>query len=255
MKNFFSIFILILSVSLITFIQAKGIDSLGWKGTPVISVADFANTANWHSNSSSGDECHATTDPSDNRSIQLHWKFNPGTGHRYAQIYFVFDNPISLADMDVIGLDINGQHINTDCGEFNIQLKFENSVSTSNATCQFSNMARIERWCENISKIKRQFSAFSFDWGKVKVVSLEVFTDLDINSTVEGVVSFRNLAFDSFLNWGRASVLTTINNSDEELEKINKAALDTITEASIYRVAHHLERRWFIVALRARLGA
>jgi hypothetical protein len=229
MKNFCSISIQILSLSLIFFFQANGNDSLGWKGTPVIATADFANPANWHANSSSGDVCMVNADPTDSSTIQLHWKFNPGTGHRYAQIFLILNNLVSLSNMDVIGLDIKGQHIDTDCGEFNIQMKFENTVSTSNATCQFSNMARMERWCENISMIKNQFSNKSFNWEQVKVVSLEVFTDLVLNSSVEGVVSFRNLAFDSFSNWGRASKLTTINNSYEELEKINKAVLDTIT--------------------------
>jgi hypothetical protein len=226
MKAFYSIFLLILSTTLISFTHAQGVESQGWKGTPIIPVSDFVNPASWHPNHSAGDECFVTTD---NRSIQLHWKFNPGTGHRYAQIYFVFDNPISLANLDIVGIDIKGQHINNDCGEFNIQLKLENLVSSSNTTCKWNNLARINRWCENISKIKNQFSNPAFNWEQVKVVSLEIFTDLSIDSPIEGVVCFRNLAYDHIGNWSRALDFDSINNSNDELNEIKRIMLDTIT--------------------------
>jgi len=150
MKKLCFIFLLLFTASLLSIVHAHSIDSLGWKGTPIIPVADFINTANWHANSSVGDTCSLSRDSTDDRSIVLYWKFGTASGHKYAQIYYVFDEPVSLSDLDIVGIDIKGQPINDDCGNFDVQLKFENIKSTSNATCKFTNLARLDRWCENI---------------------------------------------------------------------------------------------------------
>jgi hypothetical protein len=228
MKTLYPIFLIILSTCLISIANAQGVDRLGWKGTPIIPVADFVNLANWHPNSSPGDGCTLSRDTTEERSIVLHWKFNTGTGHKYAQIYYVFNEPISLSDLDIVGMDIKGQYINADCGNFDVQLKFENPVSSSQATCQFSNLARLNRWCENISKVKSQFGVQSFRWDQVKVVSLEVNTDQVFSAPIEGEVRFRNLAYASFSTWNRAAEFESLNNFPSELEQIKHVALDTI---------------------------
>jgi hypothetical protein len=228
MKNFSFIFLLILSTTLISIANAQNVDSLGWKGKPIIPVTDFVNPAKWHANSSAGDACSLTKDSTDDRAIVLHWKFGTASGHKYAQIYFIFDEPISLSDLDIVGIDIKGQHINNDCGNFDVQLKFENSISSSNATCKFTNLARLNRWCENISKIRSQFNAQTFQWDQVKVVSLEIFTDQVLSSPIEGEICFRNLSYSSFSTWKRATEFEKLNNISTELNQIKKVALDTI---------------------------
>jgi len=69
MKIIYSIFLLFLSTFLISITNAQKIDSLGWKGTPIIPVTDFVNPANWHANSSAGDACSLTKDSTDDRAL------------------------------------------------------------------------------------------------------------------------------------------------------------------------------------------
>ena len=208
-------------------------DNLGWAGTPVILLNDFTNPDKWNPNfkHNTGDTCYVTKDNSDANSICLHWKFNIGSAGKYAQIYYVFDNPASLSDKDIFGFDIKGQKINDNCHHvLNIKIKFENSTGDSNAVFdEWHNLARIERWCENISVLKNQLKINkAINWNRIKVVSLEVFSDSVINAPIEGVVCFRKLKADTAAKWNRANNFTILNNSLSVLDGIKKIALDTI---------------------------
>jgi len=228
MKSLVYQFFLLSFILLILSENAQNADKPGWSGVPVVPLSDFVNPATWHVNSSQGDNCSLARDSSDERSIVLHWKFGTGTGHKYAQIYFVFDEPVSFSDLDMVGIDIHGCYINSGCGNFDVQLKLENQTSASNATCKWNNLARLDRWCENISKLKSQFNVNSFQWDRVKVVSLEINTDQNFDAPVEGEVRFRNLSYTSISQWERATSFEDLNNSSQELLQIDRILLDSI---------------------------
>ncbi len=205
-------------------------DSLGWKGTPVIQLNSFTDPGSWHPNSSAGDNCYVSTDLSDTTSICLHWKFNPGSGHRYAQMYFIFDVPVSMYGDDIFGFDIKGRNLNDNCTHnLDIQLKLESLTSSANASFSWHNLARIERWCNSISALKKQFRQNSIDWNNIRVVSLEIDSDSDFSSADSGIVCFRGLKCDNTTGWERQSGFSALNNSSSDLTKIKKAALDSIT--------------------------
>jgi hypothetical protein len=133
------IFLLLLNVLIEFAVSAQVNDTLGWSGTPIIPLSSYVNPNNWHTNASAGDNCYVSKDITDITSLCLHWKFNPGTGHKYAQIYFVFNVPVSLSDKDIFGIDIRGQKVNDNCTHsLDIQLKFESLISSNNATFKLS---------------------------------------------------------------------------------------------------------------------
>jgi hypothetical protein len=107
-------------------------------------------------------------------------------------------------------------------------MKFESLTSSYNATFAWHNLARIERWCNNISALKKQFQVNSIDWSNVKVVSLEVNSDATFTIADSGTVYFRGLKCDNTGSWQKTAVFSSLNNSMAELEKIKKSALDTI---------------------------
>ena len=219
------------SQSITTYSQCT--ESLSWQGTPVISLPDFTDPAKWHPNfnHNTGDTCYVTQDNSDPDAICLHWRFNSGNAGKYAQMYYISGNPISLSDQDIFGFDIRGQKINDNCHhELNIKLKFENNTGDSNAVFdEWHNLARIERWCENVSVLKNQMKiSKAIKWNRVKVVSLEVFSNSAIASPLEGVVCFRKLKADTAARWTRANNFVTLGNPPAELDAMKKIALDTI---------------------------
>jgi hypothetical protein len=226
MKKFI---LLLINILIESAVIAQVNDTLGWRGTPVIPLSSYVDPNNWHTNASSGDNCYISKDITDTTSFCLHWKFNPGSGHKYAQIYFVLNVPVSLSDKDIFGIDIRGQKVNDNCTHnFDIQLKFESLISSSNATFSWHNMARIERWCENISALKKQFQENAIDWNNIKVVSLEVNSDSNFSSADSGIVCFKGLKCDRIAGWERTKVFSSLTNSSSVLEIIRKSALDTI---------------------------
>ena len=223
------LFLLLINILIEFVVSAQANDTLGWSGTPIIPLSSYVNLNSWHTNASAGDNCYVSKDINDITSLCLHWKFNPGTGHKYAQIYFVFNSPVSLSDKDIFGIDIKGQKVNDNCSHIlDVQLKFESLISSYNATFSWHNMARIERWCENISALKKQFQENSIDWNNIKVVSLEVNSDSDFSSADSGTVFLRGLRCDRISGWERTKAFSSLTNSSSVLEIIKKSALDTI---------------------------
>jgi len=232
-KGLFRLIMVLIFASQTIAIYSQCIDSLGWAGTPVIPLQDFTDPGKWHPNfnHNTGDTCYITNDNSNPDAICLHWRFNTGSTGKYAQMYYVFDYPISLSDKDIFGFDIKGQKINDNCyHELNVKLKFENSTGDSNAVFdEWHNLARIERWCENVSVLKNQLKiSKAIKWNRVRVVSLEVFSNSAIVSPIEGVVCFRKLKTDTAARWTRAGNFVTLGNPSTELDGIKKIALDTI---------------------------
>ena len=104
MKRFYILLLVLLSLKLLcisNIVNAQCADSLGWTGTPIIQLNDFVDTLKWHTGISAGDTCYVSTDSSDTNSICLNWTFNIGATGKHAQMYYIFDNPISLSDKDI----------------------------------------------------------------------------------------------------------------------------------------------------------
>jgi hypothetical protein len=222
------IFLAVMILTVLNLFAQTG-DLIGWKGTPVIPLSDFTDPGRWNPNASLGSHCYVTKDPADTASICLHWKFSTAAGYKYAQIYFVFDIPVSLSDRDIYGLDIKGQSFNDNCSHnLDVGIKFESLTSASNATYKWHNLGRIDRWCENISALKKQFQVNSVDWNNIKVVSIELNSDSNFSVADSGIIYIRGLKSDNSATWQKATDLTLLNNSPEELKNASEAALDTI---------------------------
>jgi len=100
--------------------------SLGWNGEYIIPLNEFTDSKNWVCNyqPATGDACYVNTDSA---SLNLHWIFSGGNRYKYAQCYQVLNPAVSLADVDIIALDVKG----TDCDNHrDIKIKFEDGVHT-----------------------------------------------------------------------------------------------------------------------------
>ena len=198
--------------------------SLGWNGEYIIPLNEFTDSKNWVCNyqPATGDACYVNTDSA---SLNLHWIFSGGNRYKYAQCYQVLNPAVSLADVDIIALDVKG----TDCDNHrDIKIKFEDG--TYQASYKWENLARITRWCERISVLKSQFSdADQVNWDKITVISLEVCSDasdLDISQD-SGIVSFRKLQSDSISNWQRATSFELLKDTGS-YQMIKQNAIDAI---------------------------
>jgi hypothetical protein len=197
---------------------------LGWSGSDLIPLNEFADSSNWNCNyqSSAGDTCHVTADST---SLNLHWKFSNGKRHKYAQCFQVLSPALSLSDADIIAIDVKGTHCQDNR---NIKIKFEDG--THQASYQWENLAKITRWCERISVLKNQFGdADKLNWARISVISLEVYSNASDQDTGQdsGMVSFRNLRYDFISDWRRATSLETLED-DTIHQTIKQNAIDAI---------------------------
>lgn len=179
------------------------VDSLGWDGKEIIPLSLFTDSSRWTINSHTdlGDSIFVSTDDS---CLYLHWKFGSGFRSKYAQCYLVIDTLINLSGYDIFGVDVKGQ---AGMDNRSVKIKFENNPEDPQANYSLENLAKIPRWCNKISILKKQFvDAHLLDWDSVRVISLEVHAD-----SVEwdllpdsGTVVFRNFLIDSVDLWQRA---------------------------------------------------
>jgi hypothetical protein len=198
--------------------------SLGWNGNPIIPITKFTDTARWNRNyqSGTGDSCFVTAESA---SMTLHWKFSEGKRYKYAQCYQFMNPPISLAEMDIIGLDVRGSRCG---GGRDVKIKFEDGVHQ--AAYQWNSLAGMTRWCERLSLLKSQFSnADNIDWNGITVISLEVCSDAANQpaSSDSGTVSFRNLQADSIAGWPRADSFEALTDTNG-FGSIKRNAVDAI---------------------------
>jgi hypothetical protein len=194
----------------------------GWQGEEILQHDIFLNTDKWTPNQSDllmGDSCYITTGDS---AINIHWKFGAGARHKWVQCYMILPEPMSLEDIDIVGIDIRG----SDCSyasNRHVELKFEDG--TNYAVYTWDNLAQIQRWCRRLTLLKNQFAGGNIiNWDAVTVISLAVVMNPDDAGDIHedsGTVSFMNLTALSVDSLSRADSLET-------LDEIDSYTLDTI---------------------------
>jgi hypothetical protein len=194
--------------------------SLGWEGEKIIQDAVLMNASNWTinpSNPSAGDSGLLTFDD----AVHLHWKFGTGQRAKWVQAYIVLSSPLDLSEKDIFGIDICGlagkQWVR------NVELKFEDG--SVHAVFSWENLAHIERWCEKLVILKKQFSNYqSINWTSIRVFSIAVTmnsADITDNQDDSGILSFKNLVAQSSSSFVRAD-------NHEPLTEFDQNELDTI---------------------------
>jgi len=200
--------------------------TLGWEGEKMIQDAMLLNIARWSVNQSSlpeGDSCYITSDS----ALNLHWVFGAGSRSKFAQCYNHLLTPADLADKDLIGVDIHGKTGKS--WARNVELKFESGSQQASYT--WENLAHINRWCERIVVLKKQFSNYQqFKWDSITIVSLAVTMNSLDNSDIQidsGVVSIRNLIAQSINEFIRADTLEKL--TDFGINELNTIRLNAAT--------------------------
>ena len=202
--------------------------NLGWTGNTIFPEEIFMNASQWTCNQSdlsAGDSCSVTSDS----AVHLHWYFGAGTRPKFAQCYKVLSEPVDLSNEDVFGIDIRG--VSGKRWVRNVEFKFESG--STHAVYTWENLAHMNRWCERLVILKKQFSNYqAMDWSAVKVISIAVTmnsADASDNLSDSGTVSFRNLisrSVDSFIRAENPDSLTGF--SVDELETIRLNAIEAL---------------------------
>src|ERR1035437_4389396 len=133
----------LLAIGICCFFASKAQSyTLGWQGNEIISKNIFLNKTYWNLGNSSGDNIYATTD---SEAINLHWKFSGGNRNKLIVYYIRLQNPVSISDSDIIGIDVKGSvcNINRD-----FSLKFEDGTNQSVFT--WHGLASVNRWCKRL---------------------------------------------------------------------------------------------------------
>ncbi len=191
--------------------------NLGWEGSEIIPKSLFLDQAKWNSGTASGDYLSVTTDSS---AINLHWKFGNGNRNKWVVYYIRLKNPITISDSDIIGIDVKG----SDCkSNRDFSLKFEDG--TNQAIFFSHGLASLNRWCNRISILKKQFSG-NPDWNNIKVIAIAVSSDASSSDILpdSGTVSVRNLQIANINTWQRARKFDFLKHSDS-LDSIKNQAL------------------------------
>lgn len=198
--------------------------NFGWTGTELVAKSTFLNTANWTTNVPDavlGDKSIVT---SLGDTLVLNWTFGTGNRGKWAQCYISFPQAITLANYDLFGFNLKGLPNN---GYVGFELKFEDG--THQAVVRWDGLAGLNRWADNISAAKKQFSnSAAMDWSNVKVISLAVYAEASTQytSTDQGSVSVYGLVGTKMADWERATAREFINPYDFEL--INQNAINAI---------------------------
>ena len=207
---------LILLVSNVLFAQPA---SLGWTGQAVIPVDTFLKASLWQPNSDTiGDRISVS---SDSGALNLHWWFGSGNRQKWVQCYIVLNQPISLSNSDIFGIDVRGSTCQANRG---IELKFEDG--TNQAAMTWDDFTRMPRWCERLSALKTQFGSYAnVDWSAIKTISLAVkCADASADS---GIVSFKSLMCASVTSWPRSTALEFVAPSAAR-DRIRDTAISAI---------------------------
>ena len=196
--------------------------TFGWKGEEILEHDVFLNTGKWTPNQASlmlGDSGYVTASDS---ALNLHWRFGEGARHKWVQCYMILPEPISLDDIDIIGIDVRG----SDCSyatNRHVELKFEDGEHY--AVYTWENLAQIQRWCRRLTLLKNQFAGENvINWNAITVISLAIVMNPDDTGDTDadsGTVSFMNL---------RALGADMLSRADslEPLDEIDSYTLDTV---------------------------
>ena len=205
----------------------------GWEGEAIVPDGVFLNTSAWIRNQSDlmqGDSCFVTADS----VLHLHWRFGSGIRPKFAQCYQILSSPADLSGRDIIGIDVRG--LAGKAWVRNVELKFESGGAQ--AVYTWENLAHLDRWCEKLVVLKKQFSNYqSMNWGAVTVISFAVTMNSSDNTDIqsdEGIVSFRTLVAQSVDSLDRAV-------APEPLSEIAVEVLQDIRENAIRAIKSRLE--------------
>jgi hypothetical protein len=202
--------------------------TLGWEGGKILPDTVLLNAASWiynQSNLSGGDSSYITSDS----ALNLHWVFGAGARSKFAQCYINLLTPVNLDTKDLIGIDIHGK-----TGKRwvrNVELKFESGSQQASYT--WENLAHINRWCERVVVLKKQFSNYQLiKWDSITVISLAVNMNSQDETDIEndsGIISIRNLIAQSVDAFIRADTLEKLSGFGmNELEAIRLNAANAI---------------------------
>jgi len=191
--------------------------TLGWIGNEIIPRNQFTDALKWNTGNSSGESCSVTTDTA---NLYLHWKFGSGNRAKYAICFQALNQPISLSDNEIIGIDVKGSVCND---VRHVKIKLEDG--TNQVTYTWHGLASLNRWCNRLVVLKKQFEG-NFNWNNIKVITFEVFSDAS-SSDIQidtGTVAFRMLRKDDINNWQRSKSFEHLNESSQ-LDTIKNQAL------------------------------
>jgi len=183
----------------------------GWVGRNVVHSNTFLNVTKWTPNAINGDTITVSVIGD---TLNMKWGFAPGNRDKWAQCYNVLNQPVSLENIDIFGLNIRGSH----CSK-NVRfiLKLEDFPNRNKAVMIFDGLPSVNRWLEKISILKEQFEIQgTFNWNAVQVISFEVnaIASSSYTGTDSGIISITNFVCDSVDDWGRSSMLEKIQHTD-----------------------------------------
>jgi hypothetical protein len=197
----------------------------GWTGKDLIPINYFTDGSKWISRHSQGENCSVTTDA---ENVSLHWEFGTGNRAKWAICFQSLDQPVSLSDFEVIGIDVKGSNCNP---ARNFRLKLEDG--TNQATFIWHGLASLDRWCQKLVVLKNQFSG-NINWNNIKVITFEVSSDASANDTGAdtGTVIIRKLVKDDITSWQRSDALEFLQQS-EVLDSVKNQAIRGILKRQV----------------------
>lgn len=215
-------------ISLFFFIMVQTLPaqtySFGWSGTELVPKTTLLNPANWTTNVASAASGDKSVISSSADTLKLNWTFGTGNRDKWAQAYIYFPQALSLAGYDLFGFNLKGM---PNAGYVGFELKFEDG--SHQAVVRWDGLAGLNRWAENISVAKKQFSNASvMDWNHVKVISVAVYAaaSAQYTNTDQGSVGMYNLHGTNMAAWSRVASREFINPND--VETIKQNALNAI---------------------------
>jgi hypothetical protein len=200
-----------LSIMILSYISISAHNfTNGWTGNDVIPLDTLLSVAKWNtgvSNSSNGDSCRVSSTAD---TLNIRWRFGEGKRYKYAQAYIVLNHSIPLNNKDIFGFNFRGTHCSP---EVRFMMKFEDNQNPRRAvTMLWEGLPAVERWCERISVLKKQFSwASDFKWDSVQIISFEVNQEPSNSQNIDsGLISIHQLICASVTTWQRSSILDTL---------------------------------------------
>jgi len=199
--------------------------TLGWQGEDIIPKEIFLDQSLWESGYSEGEYVYTTTDSD---AINLHWSFTGGNRNKWIVHFIRLEEPISITDSDIIGIDVKGSECNINRG---FSLKFEDG--TNQAIFTSPGLASINRWCNRLSIMKNQFQG-NIDWSNVRVISFVVSSNASSSDTEadSGTLSLRNLKISNTKTWQRAHNFEHLRDSSL-LDSVKNHALQGILNRQV----------------------
>lgn len=197
----------------------------GWTGIDLFPLNYFTDASKWIPAYSQGENCSVTTDT---ENVNMHWEFGTGNRTKWAICFQSLDQPVSLSDFEVIGIDVKGSNCNP---ARNFRLKLEDG--SNQATFIWHGLASLNRWCEKLVVLKNQFNG-NINWNNIKVITLEVSSDASANDTGAdaGTVTIKKLVKDDVTSWQRSDALEFLQQS-EVLDSVKNQAIRGILKRQV----------------------